>query len=191
MEANLSELFAVFFKVGLFSFGGGYTILSVIQNELTSREWLTIAEYSQVVTISQMTPGPLAINAATYVGAKIYVAKFWNSFIGSVVATFAVSLPSFVIVLTVSRFLKQFNESVLVKQILDGVKPSVIGFMLVATIMFGRLAFLNEFALGFKLYNINPNGIAIFILSAYLHAKRGLDAIKIILICGCLGLIFM
>lgn len=191
MSAGLNELFALFFKVGLFSFGGGYTILSVIQNELTSRGWLTVAEYSQVVTISQMTPGPLAVNAATYVGAKLYLYNMWESFVGAFVATFAVSIPSFVIVLIVARFLKQFNESQTVKYIMSGIRPSIIGFMLVATVLFGRLSFLKVFENGFVLDNINPAGIITFILATYLHSYKGLSAIKLIMLCGVLGLCFM
>ena len=187
----LNELFFVFFKVGLFSFGGGYTILSVIQNELTSRNWLSIAEYSQVVTISQMTPGPIAINAATYVGAKLFINDFWQAVLGSAVATIAVSLPSFVIVLIVARFLKQFNESQKVKYIMNGVRPSVLGFMVVAVILFGRLAFLKVYEQGFQSSNINPIGIAIFVLASYLHAKKGLSPIKTILLCGLLGLLVL
>lgn len=191
MNAALSELFALFFKVGLFSFGGGYTILSVIQNELTSRGWLTVAEYSQVVTISQMTPGPLAVNAATYVGAKLYLYNMWESFVGAFVATFAVCLPSFLIVLIVARFLKQFNESQAVKYIMSGIRPSIIGFMLVATFIFGRLSFLKVFEQGFVLENLNPIGIVLFIFATYLHSYRGMSAIKLMLFCGILGLIFM
>lgn len=185
------ELFIVFFKIGLFSFGGGYTILSVIQNELVGRHWITMAEYAQVVTISQMTPGPLAINAATYVGAKIFAANFWQSLIGAITATFAVSLPSFVIVLIVARFLKQFNESKTVKYVMAGIRPSIIGFMVVAVFLFGRLAFVKVYETGFTLDNINPIGIAIFLLATYLHAKKGLSAIRTIILCGILGLILL
>lgn len=187
----LHELFFVFFKVGLFSFGGGYTILSVIQNELTSRNWLSIAEYSQVVTISQMTPGPIAVNAATYVGAKLFPHSFWQAAFGSAVATIAVSIPSFLIVLLVARFLKQFNESKSVQYIMNGIRPSVIGFMIVAVILFGRLAFLKVYEVGFSTTNINPIGIAIFIVATYLHAKKGLSPIKTIILCGILGLLVL
>lgn len=187
----LHELFLVFFKVGLFSFGGGYTILSVIQNELTSRNWLSIAEYSQVVTISQMTPGPIAVNAATYVGAKLFAHSIAQAAIGSVIATIAVSLPSFLIVLVVARFLKQFNESQSVKYIMNGIRPSVIGFMIVAVTLFGRLAFLKIYENGFNAHNINPLGIIIFVIAAYLHAKKGLSPIKTIILCGLLGLLLL
>lgn len=187
----LYELFGVFFKVGLFSFGGGYTILSVIQHELTSRDWLSIAEYSQVVTISQMTPGPIAVNAATYVGAKLFSQSFLQAALGSAVATLAVSLPSFVIVLIVARFLKQFKQSQTIKYIMDGIRPSVIGFMVVAVILFGRLAFLKVYETGFRSGNINPIGIAIFVIAAYLHGKKGLSPIKTITLCGALGLILL
>ena len=92
------ELFYTFLKIGLFSFGGGYGMLSVIQGEVVSRHgWLTAAEFTDIVAVSQMTPGPIGINSATYVG---YTAVFnsgapeWLAVIGSVVASLAVMLPS-------------------------------------------------------------------------------------------------
>lgn len=187
----LTELFIVFFKIGLFSFGGGYTILSVIQTELASRNWLSIAEYSQIVTISQMTPGPIAINAATFVGSKLFNSSFLSALYASAITTFAVSLPSFLIVLVIAKSLKEFQNSNTVKYIMAGIRPAIIGFMFVATLFFGKLAFLKDSTLGFANGNLQPLGIGMFVVAAYLNYKYNTSPIKIILICGALGLILL
>lgn len=92
------ELFTVFFKIGLFSFGGGLAMISIIQQEVVGRGWIPAAEYARIITISQITPGPIAVNTATYVGARVCGPEFWHALLGSFVATFSVSLPSFILV---------------------------------------------------------------------------------------------
>ena len=93
-------LFYTFFKIGLFGFGGGYAMLSMIQGEVVTRYgWVSSQEFTDIVAISQMTPGPIGINAATYVGFTS-TGSVW----GSIIATFAVVLPSFILMLTISKF---------------------------------------------------------------------------------------
>lgn len=184
----LQELFTVFFKIGLFSFGGGYTILSVIQNEIVSRNWLSLAEYAQIVTISQMTPGPIVINAATFVGSKMCPQSLLSAFLGAFVATVGVGLPSFFIVLAVAKSLKEFQSSTAVKYIMAGIRPAIIGFMFVASLAFGKLAFFYDLDLGLQLTNLNPWGFLIFLIACYLNYYRNLSPIKLILFCGVLGL---
>ncbi len=185
------QLFSVFFKIGLFSFGGGYTILSVIQHEVVSRNWLSLAEYAQIVTISQMTPGPIAINAATFVGSKLNANSFSWAFLGALIATCGVALPSFVLVLLVAKSLKQFQSSLAVKYIMAGIRPAIIGFMFVASLAFGKLAFFRDLDLGLQLANLNPGGVIIFFIACYLSSYRNLSPIKLILFCGALGLILL
>lgn len=84
------ELFTVFFKIGLFSFGGGLAMISIIQQEVVGRGWIPAAEYARIITISQITPGPIAVNTATYVGARVCGPEFWHALLGSFVATFAI-----------------------------------------------------------------------------------------------------
>ena len=105
------ELFTVFFKIGLFSFGGGLAMISIIQQEVVGRGWIPAAEYARIITISQITPGPIAVNTATYVGARVCGPEFWHALLGSFVATFSVSLPSFILVTIVARSLQKFNSS--------------------------------------------------------------------------------
>ena len=100
------QLFYTFFKIGLFGFGGGYAMLSMIQGEVVTRYgWVTSQEFTDIVAISQMTPGPIGINAATYVGFTS-TGSVW----GSVIATFAVVLPSFILMLTISKFFLKYQK---------------------------------------------------------------------------------
>lgn len=102
------QLFYTFFKIGLFGFGGGYAMLSMIQGEVVTRYgWLTAQEFTDIVAISQMTPGPIGINSATYVGYTTLVEAGYSAgigILGSCIATFAVVLPSFILMLTISKF---------------------------------------------------------------------------------------
>ena len=113
------ELFTVFFKIGLFSFGGGLAMISIIQQEVVGRGWIPASEYARIITISQITPGPIAVNTATYVGARVCGPEFWHALLGSFVATFSVSLPSFILVAIVARSLQKFNSSLAVQGILN------------------------------------------------------------------------
>lgn len=120
------DLFFVFFKIGLFSFGGGLAMVSVIQQEVLAHGWIPAAEYARIITISQMTPGPIAVNTATYVGARVCGPDFVPAFMGSFIATLGVSLPSFIIVYFVARSLEKFSQSRLVKEALCGIRRRLL-----------------------------------------------------------------
>lgn len=125
------KLFFTFFKIGLFGFGGGYGMLSLIQHEVVEEnKWISASEFTDIVAISQMTPGPIGINSATYIG---YTAT--NSIIGSCVATFAVMLPSFIIILTICHFFVKFKENSNVQYIMKGLRPAVVGLIAAATLL--------------------------------------------------------
>ena len=133
------DLFYTFLKIGLFSFGGGYGMLSVIQGEVVSRHgWLTAVEITDIVAVSQMTPGPIGINSATYVG---YTAVFnsgapeWLAVIGSVVTSFAVMLPSIVLMLIVSRFFMKHSKSRNVEAVFKALRPAVVGLIASAALL--------------------------------------------------------
>ena len=101
------QLFFTFFVIGLFTFGGGYAMLSLIQNEVVvNHAWITAQEFTDMVAISQMTPGPIGINSATYVGYAVS-----GNIFGSLTATFAVCLPSFLIILTICKIYNRFKKS--------------------------------------------------------------------------------
>ena len=133
------ELFYTFLKIGLFSFGGGYGMLSVIQGEVVTRHaWLSASEFTDIVAISQMTPGPIGINSATYVGYTAVLnsgAPEWLAVIGSLVASFAVMLPSIVLMLIVSRYLIKYSKNPLVEAVFKGLRPSVVGLVASAALI--------------------------------------------------------
>ena len=133
------ELFYTFLKIGLFSFGGGYGMLSVIQGEVVTRHaWLTAAEFTDIVAVSQMTPGPIGINSATYVG---YTAVFNATgsealaVLGSLTASFAVMLPSIVLMLIVSRFFMKYSKHRNVEAVFRLLRPAVVGLIASAALL--------------------------------------------------------
>ena len=127
---TLLQLFLSYIKIGFFGFGGGYAMLSLIHSEVVvSHQWLTNSEFSDIVAISQMTPGPIAINSATYIGYE--VAGFW----GSVVATVAVSLPALTLMLLITIFFLRLRNNRYVKGVVAGMRPVVIGMIASAALL--------------------------------------------------------
>ena len=133
------KLFWTFFKIGLFGFGGGYGMLSLIQMETVhNHHWLTSAEFTNIVAISQMTPGPIGINSATYCGfTAIHNMGMGNalSLLGSLVATFSLVLPSFVLMILISKMFMRYMKARVVQSVFDGLRPAVVGLLAAATIM--------------------------------------------------------
>lgn len=124
------QLLYSYLKIGFFGFGGGYAMLSLIQNEVVvQNQWMTNAEFTDIVAISQMTPGPIAINSATYIGYT--VAGFW----GSVVATTAVCLPALTLMILITRFFLQLRDNRYVKGAIAGMKPVVVGMIGAAALL--------------------------------------------------------
>lgn len=118
------QLFYSYLKIGFFGFGGGYAMLSLIQNEVVVQNaWMSNAEFADIVAVSQMTPGPIAINSATYVGYT--VAGFW----GAVVATISVCLPALTLMILITRFFLSLRRNRYVKGIIAGMRPVVIGMI--------------------------------------------------------------
>ncbi len=121
MDKNkIFYLFSTFFKIGLFTFGGGYAMISLIEDECVERkQWLTVDELSSVVAIAESTPGPIAINCATYVG------YMQEGFFGAVIATLGMVLPSFIVILTISLFFDRFLEYPIISNAFKGIKIAV------------------------------------------------------------------
>lgn len=125
------QLFATFFKIGLFNFGGGYAMISFIQNEVVHKHaWLSVSEFTDIVAVSQVTPGPVGINLATYTG---YTAA--DGVLGAAVATFAVCLPSFILMLAVGRYFLKYRNSPSVEAVFSGLRPAVIGLIAAAALV--------------------------------------------------------
>lgn len=125
------SLFLVYFKIGLFGFGGGYAMLSLIQDEVVNKHhWITPAQFTDIVAISQITPGPIGINSATYIGYTA-TGTAW----GSIIATLAVSMPSFILVFLLSIFFQQFRQNKYVDAALSGIRPASVGLIASAALM--------------------------------------------------------
>lgn len=125
------HLWCVYLKIGLFGFGGGYAMLSLIQYEVVDKHhWLSLQEFTDVVAISQMTPGPIGINSATYIGYTV-TGNVW----GSVIATIAVCLPSFLLVLLISFFFVKFKKNKYVAAAFTGLRPMTVGLIAAAALI--------------------------------------------------------
>ena len=133
------ELFYTFFMIGLFGFGGGYGMLSLIQTEtVVNHQWLSSAEFTNIVAISQMTPGPIGINSATYCGyAAVHNAQMNDllAVLGSATATFALVLPSFILMILISKMFMKYMHTPLVQSVFMGVRPVVVGLLAAATLL--------------------------------------------------------
>lgn len=132
-------LFITFFQIGLLGFGGGYSMLSMIQAEVVTRHgWMTTGEFTDMVALSQMTPGPIGINSATYVGyTSVVNAGYpaWAGILGSLMATFALVLPSLVLMIIISKFLLRYKSHPVVESIFMGVRPAVVGLIAAAVLI--------------------------------------------------------
>ncbi len=153
------KLFLTFLKIGAFTFGGGYAMLPLMADEVAANEWMTPDELVNFIAVSESTPGVLAINAATYIGAE--VGGFW----GAVLATLGVIVPSFVIILIVARFLMKFSTNKYVVSVLTHLKPAVVGLIGSAVITLGQPVFLPN---GFKNINIFGLGVSLVIFGTML-----------------------
>ena len=133
------QLFYTFFKIGLFGFGGGYAMLSMIQGEVVTRHgWITAQEFTDIVAISQMTPGPIGINSATFVGYSTLIDAGYTpamAVLGSATATFAVILPSFILMLIISRYFLKFQKHPAVIAVFSGLRPAVVGLLAAAALL--------------------------------------------------------
>ncbi len=134
----LWQLFLSYLKIGFFGFGGGYAMLSLIQNEVVVQHaWMTNAEFADIVAVSQITPGPIAINSATYVGYTVgmQLGHPVYGMLGSVIATLAVCLPSLTLMILVARFFMRLKNNRLVEGAMRGMRPVVIGMIAAAALL--------------------------------------------------------
>ncbi len=135
------QLIWAYIKIGIFGFGGGYAMLSLVEKTVVTPGWISEQMFTDIVAISQMTPGPIGINSATYIGyaAPAHVnpelsGVGWG-LLGSCLATLAVTVPSFILVLYCSHFIRRHNESGVIKAIFAGLRPVVVGLIASAAIM--------------------------------------------------------
>ena len=170
---KLFELFKVFFKIGAFTFGGGYAMIPLISREVAeNRGWITDDDILEIIAIAESTPGPIAINSATFVGYR--VAGFWGAFC----ATFGVVLPSFVIILIISGVLKQFQHIELVKYAFSGIRAGVLALLIKAL---------------WTMYKKCPKdtGSYIVMVGAFITAAfTDVSLIAVIVVCAIFGLLW-
>ena len=147
------QLIWAYIKIGIFGFGGGYAMLSLVEKAVVSPGWISETMFTDIVAISQMTPGPIGINYATYIGflapgsVNPELTGVGWALLGSCLATLAVVVPSFLLVLYSSHFIRRHSESGAIKAIFSGLRPVVVGLIASAAIMLMNAA------------NFNPNGI--------------------------------
>lgn len=194
-------LFYTFFKIGLFGFGGGYAMLSLIQSEVVvNYHWLSPSEFTDIVAVSQMTPGPIGINSATYVGYTSVVNAGYGhtlGILGSITSTVAVVLPSLILMLVISKFFIKYQKHPYVEAVFGGLRPAVVGLLAAAalTLMdtenFGHFtsASYSDFV---NFYHTNYQFIwsVIIFIAAFIGTHRlKVNPILMIMLCGAAGFI--
>lgn len=183
-------LFYTFFKIGLFGFGGGYAMLSMIQGEVVTKyQWLTTSQFTDIVAISQMTPGPIGINSATYVGYSAVVNAGYSpamGVLGSAMATFAVVLPSFILMFTITKILIKYRETDLLDTMFSLLRPTVVGLIAAAALILMTPE-------NFSAPDINPWQfyISVFLFVAAFVGTQffKINPIKMIIVCATAGFI--
>lgn len=184
----LLELFLTFFEIGALTFGGGYAMIPFVREQVLAHGWLTEEELLNMIAVSESTPGPIAVNMATFVGSE------QAGILGSAAATLGVVLPSFIIILVISALLKNFLKYKGVGAFLSGVRPCVVSLILGTAITLFLSVLLGIGADDFEL-NVDFIGIVIFALvvgiSHIYKKKKGKkpSPILMIAISACLGMI--
>lgn len=131
-KPKLTQLFITFFKIGLFTFGGGYAMIPIIQKELVKKEWISEERFYDILGVTQSAPGAMAINIAVFIGHQIL------GFRGALMATLGAVLPSFMIILSIAIFFANFSGNSLVERFFNGIKPAVVALVAYAGIRLGQ-----------------------------------------------------
>lgn len=177
-------LFLIFFKIGVTTFGGGYAMIPMIQSEILSHEWMSHEELVNFIAVSESTPGPFAINIATYVGVQT------GGLPGAVCATFGVVLPSFLIILLVAKCFLRFRSSRPVAAAMDGLRPAVVGLIASAAVSVARTVFPLADYSGVASFVSSDAFLAlpIFAVSAVLIFRKKLHPVFVIAAAALLGI---
>ncbi len=178
------QLFSGFFKIGMFTVGGGYAMLPLMQQEIERHGWITAGEFIDIIAIAEMTPGAIAVNTATFAGFRI------AGILGAIVATAALALPSLLIIVPLSNFWETHQNHPILKAIFRGIKPTVAGLIIAAALYIGETALLYDPLLkktdGFPI-DLRSVIIAIGVFVAV--RKRNVDPIKLIIGSAMVGLL--
>ena len=176
------ELFMAFVKIGLFSFGGGYAAMPLIRDEIiTNHMWLTMSEFNDLITISQMTPGPIAVNSATFVGVKI------AGVLGAIIATLGCILPSCIIVTLLAYLYLKYRKLSSVQNVLYMLRPAVIAMILVSGILIvTQVLFPGN---NYTVINIDIKVLVLFIIVSIVMKYSKINPIYIMIVIGIVNVI--
>ncbi|QSX07365.1 chromate transporter [Sedimentibacter sp. zth1] len=181
------DLLFTFFKIGLFTIGGGYAMIPLLQNELLSKGWATLDEIINFIAISESTPGPFAVNMATFVGVKM------GGVLGAISTTLGVILPSLIIILIIAKYFDNFKDNFYAKSALSGLRPAVIGLLCssVFTIFVNNFILDSHLLLSINTFlsAIDIRGLIILIAAYFTYNKFKIHPIKLVVICSVLGMI--
>lgn len=172
MKKEYGQLFLIFFKIGAFTFGGGYAMIPLIRREVVERKWINEKDMMDIIAVSESTPGAFAVNSATFVGYQL------GGVFGAIMATLGVTLPSFLIILAISFVLKQFEEFRAVQYAFTGIRAGVFVLILSACYSMYKQCKKNWFS-----YSIM---VAAFISVGFFKTS----AILILILCAIIGLCF-
>ena len=184
------QLFYTFFLIGLFTFGGGYAMIPMIEDQIVGKGWMTDAQLSDFIAISESTPGPFAINISTFVGSQT------AGIFGAVCSTIGVVLPSLIIIILVAIILSKFLKNRFVQGALNGVKPVIIGLITAtAIIFFVKMALFAGNPIFSQTVVFNRAGVALLIVLASfafiykIGQKKSLNPILLLLLSAVLGIV--
>jgi len=185
------RLFWAFFKIGLLGFGGGNAIIKLISDSIQEFVAMTPTEFANIVAIAQVTPGPVAINTATYIGYE--AAGFW----GSAIATLGVVTPAFILISLVCKFMNQHRDNTIIDSALKGIRPATVGMVASAAITISLPAFIADDKLGTNISALSGLmtgkfdfiAIAIAAVTIYLIGKKKVNAFKVLIVMGVIGAI--
>ena len=189
------QLFWTFFKIGALTFGGGYAMIPLVQDAVVTNEWLTEEAFLNFIAVAESTPGPIAINMATYIGS-VQGSEYYGLFgglLGSIVATMGVVLPSFVIILMIVALIKNFVKYAPVQAVLKGIRPVALALILSTGITLTLKTLFGFSSIG-SVIKVEWNGIIIFAAMAliylgyYFKKKKFISPIILIIISACMGM---
>ncbi|HHT25615.1 MAG TPA: chromate transporter [Firmicutes bacterium] len=181
----LLELFGAFFKIGLFTIGGGYAMLPLIQQEMETYGWLTAQQFIDIIAIAEITPGAIAVNTATFVGFRT------AGIIGALVATGAIALPSLITIVTLSHFWETHQDHPVVKAVFAGIRPAVGGLIVAAAVTIAKAALLDDPLIDetFALWGIDLRSLLLAVAVFVAVRRYKADPIKSIMMAGAVGLL--
>ncbi|MEF9939421.1 MAG: chromate transporter [Clostridium sp.] len=178
------QLFLSFLQIGAFSFGGGYAALPLIQNQVVEiHGWLSLGEFTDLITISQMTPGPIAINSATFVGTKI------AGIFGALAATLGCILPSCLIVSTIAYFYFKYKNLTVIQSVLHSLRPAVVAMIASAGLAIIISAFFGTEGV-VAIENLNLSSVVIFGIAVILLRWKNLNPVTVMILSGVMEVIF-